>query len=102
MNNFLDHLASKIGKKLAENNIKLTVTSALGTAKSGHDKNAGHYDPVNPKLDFGGGMSESQARALESALLSTGYFSHIHFEEHKGGGAHLDVRVKENVLDRFA
>ena len=47
-------------------------------------------------------MSESQARALEAALLNTGYFSHTHVEEHKGGGAHLDVRVKESVLDRFA
>lgn len=101
MNNFLDHLASKISKDLPSGT-DLTVTSALGTASSPHSKNAGHYDPVNPKLDFGGRMTNDEAEHLASSLQSTGYFSHILVEPHGDGYAHVDVRVKESVLDRFA
>lgn len=94
MNKFLTHLSSKIGQNLV-------VTSALGTKNSPHTA-SGHYDFKNPKLDFGGGMTEEQAQALANKLQSTRYFSHIYLEPHGDGYAHVDVQVKRDVLAQYA
>ena len=93
MNAFLTKLSSQIGENLV-------VTSALGTATSPHSKNGGHYDETNPKLDFGGGMSESEAYLLKAKLDGTGYFSRVEVEV-DGTTAHLDVKVKENELAKY-
>lgn len=94
MNKFLTHLSSKIGQNLV-------VTSALGTKKSPHTA-SGHYDSRNPKLDFGGGMTEKQAQTLANKLESTGYFSHIYLERHSDGTAHVDVEARRDVLAQYA
>lgn len=93
MNAFLTKLSSQIGENLV-------VTSALGTATSPHAKNGGHYDETNPKLDFGGGMSESEAYLLKAKLDGTGYFSRVEVEV-DGATAHLDVKVKESELAKY-
>ena len=93
VNNFLDRLTSEIGENL-------TVTSALGTKNSPHARNAGHYDPINPKLDFGGGLSYSEANRIASKLRNTGYFSNVLVKTH-GNTAHIDVKIKESAIRDF-
>lgn len=95
MSKFLTKLSAQIGETLV-------VTSALGTANSPHSKNGGHYDASNPKLDFGGGLTNSEANSLAGKLENTGYFSHILVEEHGDGTAHVDVKVKSSVLNSYA
>ena len=80
--------ADKIGRDI-------TVTSALGTLSSPHSgakSNIGHYDPLNPKLDFGGGLSQQEAERLKTDLLTTGYFASINVES-DGATSHLDVKL---------
>ncbi|MBR2430736.1 hypothetical protein IKB17_04680 [bacterium] len=93
INPFLDALTEEL-------DITLTVTSALGTKNSPHAP-GGHYDPLNPKLDFGGGLSHSEANELKAKLDSTGYFEFVNIETH-GNTAHLDVKIKDNVLAQYA
>jgi len=93
INPFLDDLTEEL-------DITLTVTSALGTKNSPHAP-GGHYDPLNPKLDFGGGLSHSEANELKAKLDSTGYFEFVNIETH-GNTAHLDVKIKDNVLAQYA
>ena len=94
INNFLDHLTEKIDSNI-------TVTSALATKNSPHSKNGGHYDAKNPKLDFGGQLSYSQAQTLKRKLDETGYFTRVEIESH-GNTAHLDVKIKDEVLSEYA
>jgi len=93
VNNFLDHLTFKIGERLV-------VTSALGSATSPHAKNGGHYDSLNPKLDFGGGLTSTEAYRLKTKLVNTGYFARVEVES-DGATCHLDVKIKDNVLAEF-
>lgn len=93
INAYLDDLTSRL-------NIDLTITSALGTKNSPHT-GKGHYDPVNPKLDFGGGLSYEEAEELKEKLDSTGDFAFVNIEKH-GATAHLDVKIKDEVLAQYA
>ena len=81
-------------------NINLTVTSALGTKNSPH-RGSGHYDSENPKLDFGGNLSLEEAEDLKEKLDSTGDFAFVNIEKH-GATAHLDVKIKDEVLAQYA
>lgn len=94
INQFLNKLTEEL-------NIDLTVTSALGTKTSPHVKNGGHYDPYNPKLDFGN-LSCNEAEKLKTKLQKTGYFSRVAVEKHANNTAHLDVKIKDDVLAKFA
>ncbi|MBO5738328.1 hypothetical protein J6R97_03215 [bacterium] len=93
INRFLDSLAKELG-------VHLTITSALGTKSSPHVKNGGHYDEINPKLDIGN-LTPSKAKELRTKLLNTGYFSRVEVEQH-GKTAHLDVKIKDDALAKFA
>ena len=93
INAYLDDLTLRL-------NIKLTVTSALGTKNSPH-RGSGHFDPENPKLDFGGNLSFVEAEDLKEKLDSTGDFVFVNIEKH-GATAHLDVKIKDEVLAQYA
>ena len=76
----------------------ITITSALGTKTSPHDKNCehSHYDANNPKLDFGGGLTKEQAENLSEALMSTGKFEFA-TPESDGTTWHLDVKIRDSA-----
>ncbi len=95
INKFLNKLTEEL-------NINLTITSALGTASSPHAKNGSHYDGKNPKLDFGGGLSEEMAKELVEKLNKTDYFEYAKKEDHGDGTSHLDVKIKDSTLKKFA
>ena len=101
MNKFLSKLAKKIRRKTTT---KLVVTSALGTKNSPHSKGSAavsHYNPTNPKIDFGGQLSHEKGRELLACLRETGYFSRCEIEYH-GNTCHIDVQVKQSELDKCA
>lgn len=101
MNKFLSKLAKKIRRKTKT---KLVVTSALGTKNSPHAKgssSASHYNPTNPKIDFGGQLSHEKGEELLACLRSTGFFSRCEIEYH-GNTCHIDVQVKQSELDKCA
>lgn len=88
-----------LDKVCKEAGVTLTVTSALGTKKSPHDKgdsSVSHYNENNPKLDFGGGLSESEANEIKKKLDKTGLFSRVAVEN-DGGTCHLDVQFKDSA-----
>lgn len=75
----------------------LVVTSALGTKDSKHKSGsspASHYNELNPKLDFGGGLSHADAEDLKTKLKRTGLFSRVEIEDH-GKTSHLDVQFSD-------
>ena len=84
--------------------VTLTVTSALGTANSPHDKNItgaeSHYNELNPKLDLGGGLTAKEAQELKSKLEKTGCFSRIVVES-DGETSHLDVQFKDSEYEEL-
>ena len=91
-------VADKIGKDI-------TITSALGTSSSPHagkEDQTGHYNPTNPKLDFGGGLTTAEAEELKTALENTGYFEFVSNPEKHGATAHLDTRIKEESYEALA
>lgn len=93
-------VADKIGKDI-------TITSALGTSSSPHegkDDQTGHYNPTNPKLDFGGGLNTAEAEELETALENTGYFEFVNPEANKDGTGywHLDLKINEDAYSALA
>lgn len=80
----------------------LYITSALGTSSSPHagkEKNSGHYDPTNPKIDLGGGLSETEAKELAQKLNSTGYFEFVNPEPNNDGFGnwHLDLKIDKDA-----
>ena len=96
----LDKVYEAIDKYNKEHscNIKLVVTSALGTTSSKHTRKRdkiSHYNELNPKLDFGGGLSEQDAKALEKILNDTGLFCHVY--RHEGSDNHLDVQFSDEA-----
>ena len=91
----LDRICDEIGEDLV-------ITSALGTINSPHSKSisrsgASHYNPKNPKLDIGGGLSVDKAKELQRKLKNTGLFSRVEVEV-DGTTAHLDVQFKESAF----
>ena len=95
INGFLDNLTTEL-------DIDLTVTSALGTKNSPHVKVGGHYNDKNPKLDFGGGLTVTEANEIKNKLDATNYFESIRVEEHSDGTAHIDVKIKDEALRKYA
>jgi hypothetical protein len=94
-------ILAKVAAQIGQN---ITVTSALGTKTSPHVKSTGyasHYNDTNPKLDLGGGLSNSRALALKDKLLATGYFSRVSVES-DGATSHLDVQIKESAYNNLA
>ncbi len=91
----LDDVVSEVRK--SDPNFSLLVTSALGTASSPHSKRAGHYDVNSVKLDFGGGMSKSQATKVASQLRATGKFDFANLEC-DGSTWHIDAQIKKEFL----
>ena len=85
-----------------EAGVSLTVTSALGTKFSPHDKKisgtASHYNENNPKLDLGGGLSHAQAEELKNKLIATGLFSRVAVES-DGNTSHLDVQFADSAYE---
>lgn len=82
----------------------LRVTSALGSKTSPHSGSStgnSHYNPNNPKIDFGGGMSHDTAKALKRDLESTGLFNFVNIE-YDGDTAHLDAQIKMSAYDKYA
>ena len=94
-NGFLDNLTTEL-------DIDLTVTSALGTENSPHEKVGGHYNDKNPKLDFGGGLTVTEANEIKNKLDTTNYFESVIVEEHGDGTAHIDVKIKDEALKNYA
>lgn len=89
--------ADKIGQDL-------TITSALGCKTSPHSGSStgdSHYNPNNPKIDFGGGLSHDAARSLKKDLESTGLFNFVNIE-YDGATAHLDAQIKMSAYDKYA
>lgn len=90
-------VADEIGKDI-------TVTSALGTSSSPHsgkEDQTGHYDPINPKIDFGGNLTSEEANKLKEALEATGHFEFVDKEDH-GTTAHLDARIDKKSYEALA
>ena len=86
----------------------LVITSALGTSTSPHslNKDGGvegtHYDPNNPKIDLGGGLtSQLQSNTLAEKLMATGYFDFVE-PECDGVTWHLDLRIKDSAYEELA
>lgn len=91
----LDEVVAQIRKE--DKDFNLVVTSALGTANSPHAKKAGHYDLSSVKLDFGGGLSRSQAARIANQLESTGKFEFARIEC-DGSTYHIDAQFKKELL----
>ena len=90
-------MLSKISAEIGED---LVVTSALGTKTSPHAKGSSscsHYNENNPKLDFGGGLNQSEANRLANKLRGTNYFSRVAVEANGDGNYHLDVQIKDSA-----
>ena len=89
-----------LDKVCKEAGVTLTVTSALGTKTSPHNKGItgadSHYNENNPKLDLGGGLSDSQAKELKAKLDKTGLFSRVEVEP-DGATSHLDVQFSDEA-----
>ncbi len=83
-------------------NLTITVTSALGTLNSPHGRGSNsksHYNELNPKLDFGGGLTHDQASDLKKKLEETGLFEgDIGIEDH-GSTSHLDVQFSDAAYE---
>lgn len=89
--------ADKIGRDL-------TITSALGCKTSPHSgtfTGNSHYNPTNPKIDFGGGLSPDEASRLEAELESTGLFNFV-TREIDGKTAHLDAQIALSSYEAYA
>ena len=95
-------LLSQISAEIGED---LVVTSALGTKTSPHAKGSSscsHYNENNPKLDFGGGLNQSEANRLANKLRNTDYFSRVAVEANGDGNYHLDVQIKDSAYNNLS
>lgn len=82
----------------------LEITSALGSKLSPHAGTStgnSHYNPLNPKIDFGGQLSHKAAENLKQELDSTGLFEFVKIE-YDGDTAHLDTKIKLSAYKEYA